>query len=745
MDLRIIICRMQGVIPLLFAIFFLAVGVSSCRTDEDMHPVPDRTATIFLNFKGDQRNADGTRAPMTRANPLEDDIKTVDVLSFKVDPSDPTNMKKGTFFYRVRGTYDPAKKAVQVRLVGNSHGQTLVILANSRKQVDVLGASYGEAKTQVMSRLKLRAGTDGKVVLTIADGTPMWGELPNQTVNDSYAQTLATAPTVNLMRMIAKITIDAGVEHITACHLYHSYTAGQIAPNNVSGNATVDPADAAPAAPAYVDYSSNFPMMGGTSFYIFESDNRQKAAADKMKNTFLTIKATNTQANSYWYRIDLKDYTAGEYYDILRNNEYKIELTTGGVINSPGADTEEEAIKGVNKFKCKIVPWTVVEENVIVDANKRLTVDKRYIYVPSAQATTGRTLTITTEQIGGWTISNDHPAWMHFSQKSHNADGTKTITITTHDGYNEVLRTGKFTLTAGTMKMDIRVQAGKCPLECVAEYNLAGGARYIGNLGSIPTTPAQTDTQLRWATNHNNDQSGYYNWYVCKGPLFNDPFFTTGAGKGYHLPSVQELTGVFSYNMKVIYGSVASTPPNVHEAIEFGGVKRTFANEYKTSGNGVCYALRFKAGTPDTPPTDGSSLTTFPTATHNGFACAYRYTKVGSFVGGNLGSHLKVECIYVGDLSPLPSLSVIANDAWWASRTAQTITRIFPAAGGVFDTGGIPPYNMQLDDRGTYGYYWSNAAFYSTHAWAGHFNSGNANMSQSVVHSKISVRLFADE
>lgn len=111
--------------------------------------------------------------------------------------------------------------------------------------------------------------------------------------------------------------------------------------------------------------------------------------------------------------------------------------------------------------------------------------DTRYIYVPSAQAYQGKKLTITTENTGGWTIS-DYPTWMHFNQYSHNVDGTKTITIST----NEVIqKVNSHTLTASTMKMDITVQAGKCPLEYVAEHNLVGSAEH-----------------LRWATNHDNRQ-----------------------------------------------------------------------------------------------------------------------------------------------------------------------------------------------------------------------------------------------
>ena len=150
-------------------------------------------------------------------------------------------------------------------------------------------------------------------------------------------------------------------------------------------------------------------------------------------------------------------------------------------------------------------------------------------------------------------------------------------------------------------------------MDYVAEYNLAGGSIYNSPfISSVPPgispTAAQTDPNLHWASSHSNDQSGYYNWYVLTGEnndtynpnakkLFDDVFFKLGhPGYGYHLPSRWELTGVFSYSGNTQYDSPTNTS-NVNEAIEFGGIKKTFANDYFSSGNGVCYALRFKQGT----------------------------------------------------------------------------------------------------------------------------------------------------
>lgn len=170
-------------------------------------------------------------------------------------------------------------------------------------------------------------------------------------------------------------------------------------------------------------------------------------------------------------------------------------------------------------------------------------------------------------------------------------------------------------------------------------------------------------------TGENNDT---YNPNAKK--LFDDVFFKLGhPGYGYHLPSRWELTGVFSYSGNTQYDSPTNTS-NVNEAIEFGGIKKTFANDYFSSGNGVCYALRFKQGTGN--PIDDSSLSDFPLATDNNMVCAYRYTRVGSFANHDFTSLLKVDCVYLGSAFT-GNISTINNDSWWDSHTSEAVVRIF--------------------------------------------------------------------
>lgn len=777
----------------------------SCRgDDDDAPPVPDHTAILYLRLGGDVASvphvasaasgglgsdagasfslrADGglplsldagvpaaasattTRAPMTRAV-NETAIQTVDVLSFKVDASEPMNIKKGTFFYRAQGTYtetSPGQGHVSVQLTGSAEAQTLVVLANVRAQVNALGAAYGEEKEAVMSRLKLPAKADHTPDLT--NGMPMWGELPNKIVGEGFSPSSAPEE-VTMIRSVVKVTLKSTNPPIThgidEVHVYNLRTGGRVSPDNYDNaqskvSAPIVPAGATVAAGNHINTGiSYFMSPAQASFYLFESDSKSKVTATSaLAATCLVVKIKSTEilGGGYgYYRIDFKDYTTGAYLDLLRNHDYRIEVES---IEGAPAQTPDEAYKGNHTLKCKIVPWNQVNEEVVVPAVKRLSVDTRSIrLVGASAATTGKTLTVTTENMGGWTVT-DVPSWLIVSPMSGTADGTGSITVKSNGSafFNE----GSFKLNAGNAEMAIKVELiWKLPLEYVAKFNLAGGAQY-GAKSHHPSfvTSAQTDADLRWATSHDNDQSGYYNWYVCTGThnatynpstkkLLDDPFFTTGAGKGYHLPSHWELASVFSYNRQVYYDGSANT--SVNEACQFGSVKKTFGADYTSSGNGTCYALRFKRATGN--PNDGSPLTDFPLAADNSMCCAYRYTRVGSFANNNnLTAQLKVECVYLGEAGASMPIATISDDSWWSSQpSANIVTRIFPAAGDI--SSAYVSGSGSLGGWGHLGYYWSGSEYASSSAWRLHFNSSFARTSNwSAKSNGCAVRLFVSE
>ncbi len=740
--------------------YLLLLTLVSCQNDELASSVPNYTATFTLNFG----NAIETRGPLTRA--VDDNaITNVDVISFKVDPSAPTDITKGTYFYRVRGVYNPTTQKVQVQLIGDVTSQTLVLVANLRQQFNMLNASYGEQKETVMNRLLLPATTNGQPDFT--NGMPMWGELVNQPINSSYVSTESSPKEVKMIRSVSKFTLqcpNASPYHffskIDGVYLYNYRNKGRVSPDNYTPATTTVTTPTVPTG-ATVTQGTHFTLLApGTSdilegtersFYLFEADNKTKYATDPMDATCLVVHihfASNDQGklltdqgwpNSGYYRIDFKDYTTDAVLDLLRNHHYTIRVES---IDGLPAATADKAYEGNHTIKCKIVPWNDVQENVSVTFNSRLKVDKSNVIL---MKTGSQNLTITTENTSGWKIDS-YPNWLTITGGTQITTDTQT-TLTLHAATSG-FRFGVIKLTAGRMTLDIKVsQAGKLPLEYVAEYNIAGGAQFFGTApNNVSATSAQTDLTPRWSASYSNDQSGYYNGYVAGNnyhstynPNHPQSLYTTFSG--YHLPSIQEWVGIFGYgNTDARYGLTTIHSGTGSEAVEFGGRKHTFDAEIKTSaGTSIGYALRFKKGTGTSAI---GSLTDYPHTADNSMLCAYRYEPIGDWTSGNNGSRLRVQCVFLGYYFS-GDINTICDEAWWSARSAETITREFPIPGVI--TTAVPGTPSTLNDRGTKGYYWSKTPDGTTGMRAVSIGDQQATANATQTGEKgITIRLFSD-
>lgn len=761
----------------------------SCQDEAGETPVPDREATIYLNFKtaatephsgiralqqagtpatelwmdagtADSAPTEGkmtagtTRAPMTRAV-NEDGIQTVDLLAFKTG-SNPNDIKQGTFFYRVRGEYDPANRSVKVRLISVPHAQTLVLVANARDKVDRLAAALGEAKEDVMKRLLVSATADGQPDLS-SGYMPMWGELPNQTIDANYGNgTSATAPktTVTMIRPVAKVTLKCSdapgksfFGKFEELRLYNYRSKGRISPDNCTApnapgmtvNTPTVPDNATVAQGTYKELHSfgDPAILAGQekSFYLFEADNRAKAGESGMKATCLIVHVKFNSATPEgqaleasisphfgYYRIDFRDYATDQFFDLLRNHHYVIETQS---VDSPPAATPEDALKGQHTLKCRIVPWNQVQEEVKVPSNKRLTVDKREIELIGNQAvSTGETLTITTENTNGWEISSATiPGWAVLTANQSSVDGTTSVTIKATEANR--FRNARLELKAGRAKMEIvLVQRGKIPIEYVTEYNLAGGPSIKPN--GIPITTPGLQGPLRFAGSHDNNQSGYYSLanFPNAGYIdLNTATLPDGTvlGSKYHMPTIEEWTGITGYSHTGFYNTPLSNQ-TYSEAVTSGNVQKTYTTDFQTPGNGIAYALRFKSATVQ-------SKVGYPPATDNNMLCAYRYERVGTMSADNLTDHLIVSVVYLGPNST-ETITSISNENWWKARSSRTISRIFPACGAAQ----VNPYNYtwHLQFRGVGGRYNSSTVLYEGGGWQ---KRASMNFNSQTVHS----------
>ncbi|MCE9108428.1 BACON domain-containing protein [Bacteroides pyogenes] len=493
--------------PMARILFAAGVLLSACAEGEQApSPTPgEHTATLQLVFKQQgpaaepsltqlkgtdsfatdaplTMDAGTTRAPLTRAV-NETDIQTVDVLSFKVNPSDPTNIKEGTFFYRSKGTYTqttPGQGRVEVKLIGSPEAQTLVVLANARTQVDALGATYGEQKEAVMARLLLPATADGTPDFT--NGMPMWGELPNEVVDKDFSPS-DDPKEVTMIRSVVKFTYREKTSLLYSpsginlwynglqFEAYNFRSKGRVAPDNfrpasLSVATPTVPAGATQAQGTHHTLSDYVPLTyngsgGEVSFYMFESDNSKANTGSALDATCLVVHFLGGPATG-WHRLDFRNYAqpAGTgFMDLLRGHHYVIEPEEWD--GTQGALTAEEAFKGVSKIKCRIVPWNEVQEEVKVEGNKRLTVDKRVFQFPGDPNVAGetggtQTLTLSTENTGGWRIDGK-PDWVNLSQTS-GADGTPaTVTLSVGVNPGRTDRTAVMNLVAGNLTYKIHL------------------------------------------------------------------------------------------------------------------------------------------------------------------------------------------------------------------------------------------------------------------------------------------------
>ncbi|WP_420186500.1 hypothetical protein M1B74_06800 [Bacteroides pyogenes] len=758
--------------------YFIAICIvllaMSCSDDSGKGslptpPAPPAEATLTLMIPGFRS------ASETRAGVHEEQISEIDVLLFRnVSGTERVAAMLTVPATSLHGTGTPGEARLTTSIPTGEYSR-LALVVNAHTELTAAGITAGTSGSSYTDLRNVQtSGRYGNLGFGPDKTIPMYGEYaPTGGIQIEAGVPKVFPGTVGLIRSMARVDF---VNQETS----PDFVINAVFFNNVAENGAVYVAptaygvdlDAGSGGSGYLsptlptsplsqasgsDGSNGLFIEWGHqahTYYLYEQPASGPSALSYLGITRPRIVLRgNYKGQNTWYPIDFTwdgvtgggaaPYTKGTPMPILRNHRY---IFTIKEVKGPGYPTWEDAFTAPEILANQSSPLTI-ETHVIDEAYTDVTFNNQGFLAVSrtamrlkgahTTASTDNKVEVLTNVTGGfrvWAFNNngtDVPAggWLRPSTASGAANANTTVqAITDGKGFEG----GYLEVRAGRLYTKVNVdQIGKLPLEYVAEYNLAGGAQYGSSFassnppGAVPTS-AQTDPQLRWATNHNNDQSGYYNWYVANGVynvtynpdtknLFTDPFFTTGAGEGYHLPSRWEWVGVGSNGTHVAY-TVSVDYRNIHEAIEFGGVKKTFASDYISEGNGICYALRFKQANPGTAP-DNGSLIFFPTASNNYMLCAYRYTRVGPFLNNlNLNSCVKVDCVYLG-AKFTGDISTIRYESWWDVHVSETITRIFPAAGGIIFPG------SRLSLRGVEGRFQTSTQQYPGYTYAAVFNS----------------------
>ena len=745
---------------LLPGLLIVLLAATSCRQDENELPVvpnPTGNETATMTFT---LNIPGFREAKTRAGVQEAIIQNIAVLLFAQQGGQEKVMVKhvvpNTSLKAITGVTDGYYFSIPI--TGGTYTR-VALVANAETELSsiIVGSTY-DALKQVEA--VGRYGQKDPMSTLVPDSyIPMYGEYAPTggfQLKAGLSQTIADE--IKLIRMLARVDVvnpvTTGVTAESVVRFVNPMKNGRIwvdAAAYNTGSGYMAPTLPATLQPDNDGFINEARATGNViTYYLNEQAGTNTGVTNYGNDRPCVLLNLKYQGKIYYYRLDytwdgikgggVAPYEKGTYMPVLRNHRY---IFTIKEVKGPGFLTIEEALQSPENHtnrKNLVVSTSVIDESYTdVVFN-----DKTGYYLATSRTammlkgkhdntSTENKFTVLTNYPDGWKtgaynadgteVTGGLAAWLNASQYQGVKDSPATLQALTN---GKGFKSGYLEVRAGRLYTKVKVrQIGQPPLTYVAEYNLAGGAQYGARPNNATPTPAQTDPNLRWATSHNNDQSGYYNWYVCTGTyeatynpatknLLNDVFFTTGAGKDYHLPSHWEWNAIFSSAGYVNYYSSIDYP-NFNEAIEISGTKNTYANDYYSTGNGICYALRYKHAIAD--PYQASAAD-FPWASDDAAACAFRYERMGTFANdGSLTSQLKVQCVYVGDQTPLPNLkTVIAQESWWTAQPAgKVITRIFPVTGFISPV--APASAGQLDYRNVDGFLWAKTDYSETSPW----------------------------
>lgn len=301
------------------------------------------------------------------------------------------------------------------------------------------------------------------------------------------------------------------------------------------------------------------------------------------------------------------------------------------------------------------------------------------------------------------------------------------------------------------------------PIEYVTEYALAGGDGFT-SVPAMSPLPAGVQGNLRFATSHRNDQSGYYNWYKVagrhhavhnpnSGNLQTAVDVAFGADK-YYLPTQDQLWGIFPSPEIYSRSWVATATLNRNESMRVGSGRDEFKQSYlsdysagssvnNTTSDATIYAIRFKArlrtscapirmeGWDYDAATGTNRSHMYTSAPDNSLKCAYRYRRVGGSSAWNsrqsLDTQLIVDVVYLGEEAT--ELSTISSDSWWTTKQTEgkVISRTFSAPGHLYALG---DGSYALFDRGYWGPLRAANQATATKSWSVYVNGSVIDASQ---------------
>ncbi|GHT49067.1 hypothetical protein AGMMS49982_01690 [Bacteroidia bacterium] len=386
-----------------------ALVFSGCQdtVDSDHPSLPlkegEAEVHITLNISGQMQTA--LRAiGQTEEKALHRD--SISVLAF-----DAAN---DTLLYKANITVDGTKI---VTVVKPDIAQQFVVIANF-DTTNIIQNFNIHNKSDLTN---LIAGNNGKWNAEgIADFRrfPMWGESGIVTI--AQTQKGAYKDTINLLRMVARIDVDASASATAATFsldvvwLYNTNTTGQVVPDSVVKNVSNKDSVTTASIPAGVtknlipiDYSPTSTNKIEGAIYTFETAGSPLGGNSHADATCLVIGGRYSGgATTTYYRVDFVDSVNHKYRDILRNHQYKVKIIA---VNGPGYDTKDQAFAAKSaSIEADVLNWDDTgdpNDDVVMNDQYFLAVTQNSFKF-SKEALDSAAVTIKTNFPDGWKITS---------------------------------------------------------------------------------------------------------------------------------------------------------------------------------------------------------------------------------------------------------------------------------------------------------------------------------------------------
>ncbi|MCD8270873.1 MAG: BACON domain-containing protein [Parabacteroides sp.] len=499
-----------------WSILIIALLFFSCSDEVTTDPIPEpggEAGTFTMTVR-----VPGVNLPTNYSDPItevrENDIREIDILAFRETENDDEE-----FCYRVAvqksdiqevvSSVNGSEKTFKLELKREDYGVRLVVLANARSSLNAIQTSLveGTPKQSILNALTFNGNAWKNVTeSSFVNAFPMMGQTAELVYTTT--QTTTSIQKASLLRAVAKVDIGVDIYGdpaigfgkrfaIKNVFVYRANDKGRVSPHKddlskSQATKTNIPADA--TALPVITYAYEKDVTENAivrKIYLAESD--AYAEGQEGNATCLVIQAKYDGGADTYYRVDFMNHTS-EYLPLLRNHRYLINITQ---IRGDGYSTADEA--AASKSSSLIYDLTVSDDginDIEYNGQHMIGVNKGVFYADWGTST--QSLTVFTNYSSGWTMT-DADSWIVIDNENLNGIGNekKTFSFTVNNNTTGFTRTGKITLSAGTLKKEVLVVQSGGSNCIVARPNSAIDIPLkMANADGISRIDAYTSTEM---------------------------------------------------------------------------------------------------------------------------------------------------------------------------------------------------------------------------------------------------------